>query len=308
MTMTCHMPSRLKFGILRDTPAPTLSERWHTPCYDNLNKLEWPHHFAFECFGARIAVRSESTELLEELQKRVPSIARPYDGAVVDCVFSAIRGGMKPNSRVRTFHMLYQNHSPVVRSRKPDNLLDGFDTWLPIVLAHTAREGVFVHAGVVAWKGRAIVVPGPTQSGKTTLIQELVKAGAEYFSDDYAVIDPDGQVHPYPKPLAVKIKGSLEARPVPVEDLGGLQAERPAPVGLVVMTRYRKGARWRPQRLSPGQGALALLSNTVAVQSTLEKSLQTMASVSEQARIVRSSRGEATEAAGKILRMIDRVA
>lgn len=308
MTMNIHMPSQLKFDIQHDTPAPALSEHSHTPCYDNLNKLEWPHHFAFECFGARIAVRSESIELLEELQKYVPSVARPYEGEVVDCVFSAIRGGKKPNSRVRTFHMLYQNHSPVVRSRKPDDLLNGFDTWLPIVLAHTAREGVFVHAGVVAWKGRAIVVPGPTQSGKTTLIQELVKAGAEYFSDDYAVIDPDGQVHPYPKPLAVKTKGSLEARPVQVEDLGGRQAKAPAPVGLVVMTRYKEGARWRPRRLSSGQGALALLSNTVAVQSTPEKSLQTMASISEQARVVRTPRGEAAEAAGKILRMIDRVA
>jgi hypothetical protein len=32
-------------------------------------------------------------------------------------------------------------------------------------------------------------------SGKTTLVSELIRAGATYYSDEYAVIDERGRVH-----------------------------------------------------------------------------------------------------------------
>ena len=66
-------------------------------------------------------------------------------------------------------------------------------------MAAETRERVFVHAGVVGWKGHAIVIPGRSRSGKTTLVAELVKAGAEYYSDEFAVLDAEGRVHPFPE-------------------------------------------------------------------------------------------------------------
>jgi hypothetical protein len=66
-------------------------------------------------------------------------------------------------------------------------------------VAENARRWIFVHAGVVAWRGQAIVIPGATQSGKTSLVAALVRAGAEYFSDEYAVFDARGRVHPLPR-------------------------------------------------------------------------------------------------------------
>ena len=44
-------------------------------------------------------------------------------------------------------------------------------------LAARSRQRTFVHAGVVGWRGQAIVVPGRSRSGKTTLVAELVRAG-----------------------------------------------------------------------------------------------------------------------------------
>ena len=70
--------------------------------------------------------------------------------------------------------------------------------------AHVALQSpdrIFVHAGVVAVRGRAIVLPGTSYCGKTTLVAALVRAGATYFSDEFAVLDERGAVHPYPKPL-----------------------------------------------------------------------------------------------------------
>ena len=65
-----------------------------------------------------------------------------------------------------------------------------------------------VHAGVVTWHERAVLLPGRTRSGKTTLVTELVKRGATYFSDELALLDRSGLVHPYPRSLCVRVPRS----------------------------------------------------------------------------------------------------
>ena len=60
-------------------------------------------------------------------------------------------------------------------------------------VAELLRTTISIHAGVAVHRGRAIVTPGPAFSGKTTLIAALVRAGALYFSDEYAFLDKDGQ-------------------------------------------------------------------------------------------------------------------
>ena len=80
-----------------------------------------------------------------------------------------------------------------------------------------------VHGGVVGHDGRAILLPGPTGAGKSTLVAELVRRGALYFSDEYALIDGAGRVHPYPRPLLLRDE-SGDGRPVLATDLGGTVA------------------------------------------------------------------------------------
>jgi len=57
---------------------------------------------------------------------------------------------------------------------------------------------------VVAWRGRAILLPGRSYVGKSTLVMELVRAGAVYYSDEYAVLDARGRVHPFAQPVALR--------------------------------------------------------------------------------------------------------
>jgi hypothetical protein len=67
-----------------------------------------------------------------------------------------------------------------------------------------SREFVLVHAGAVEWAGRAVVFPAPMESGKTTLVAGMVRAGARYLSDEAAAIEPQTLlVHPFPKALTI---------------------------------------------------------------------------------------------------------
>ena len=87
-----------------------------------------------------------------------------------------------------------------------------------------------MHAGVVGWKGWALVLPGKSGAGKTTLVAELIRAGATYYSDEYAVLDERGRVHPYARPLAVRVDGWRQRRRTP-EWFGARRGTRRCPSG-----------------------------------------------------------------------------
>ena len=161
-----------------------------------------------------------------------------------------------------------------------------------------------MHAGVVEWQGRAIVIPGRSMSGKSTLTAELVRAGATYYSDEYAVLDERGRVHPYARKLGLRSPVSDEQTKVQAEALGGKVGVKPLPVGMIVVSQYETGARWRPRRLSAGQGALEVLANTVPARTRPEQSLTSIQHAVTNATIFKGRRGEAKETAELILKAL----
>jgi len=180
-------------------------------------------------------------------------------------------------------------------------MLDAFESHLQLTVAEHARRRVFVHAGVVGWKDRAILIPGLSHSGKTTLVERLIRAGATYYSDEYAVLDERGRVHPYPRPLGMRSAESTNPKRVVPEEIGAEVGLKPLRVGLVISTRYKDEARWRPRRLTRGKGVLELMANTVAARSQPELALTVLPKTLESARILKGVRGEAGEVVDSIL-------
>src|SRR4051812_20838647 len=106
--------------------------------------------------------------------------------------------------------------------------LEVLDSRLRSYIALHAPNHIFLHAGVVASAGRALLLPGRSFSGKTTLVTELMRAGATYYSDEFAVLDADGLVHPYPKPLSIRSGGYSQVEHT-VDSLGGTAGDTAAP-------------------------------------------------------------------------------
>jgi hypothetical protein len=181
--------------------------------------------------------------------------------------------------------------------------LQAFEADVQIYVAEMAPERVFVHAGVVGYQGRGILLPGRSFAGKSILVRELVRAGAQYYSDEYAVLDSAGGVHPYLRPLAIRNERGPGVTKHQVDTFGVRAGGGPLPVGLVVMSEFRSGGEWRPRRLSPGRGALALLANTVAARRIPEVALATLHQVVTRVPIVSSERGEASSVVEPILEL-----
>jgi hypothetical protein len=256
-----------------------------------LEHWEWTEHKAFTLYGARIGVRTNSAAALQALAQAFPPRWRETESARVDSLYS-LRIAPPTRSGRRPFHTLYRNAEQIGRARELERLVDIFESDMQLTLAQAARRKVFVHAGVVGWRGRAIVIPGRTYTGKSTLVRELVRLGAIYYSDEYAVLDEKGRVHPFARPLALRDENLLN-RKLSFEELGGTIGMKPLPVGTILVVKYRAGAKWRPRELSPGLGALALLANTVTARSGQPLVLEILTRVAQNARILKSARGEA---------------
>ncbi|MCS6874610.1 MAG: hypothetical protein NZM17_08040, partial [Pyrinomonadaceae bacterium] len=146
---------------------------------------------------------------------------------------------------------------------------------------------VFVHSGVVGWRGKAILIPGYSYKGKTTLTAELVKLGADYYSDEYAIVREDGLVEPFPKFLS--LRGIIDERrqfDIPVEFVNGKIGREPIPIGLVVITEYKPRARWRPKFLTKGQGLLEIVQHAAPFSSKPERTLKILEKALHSAIII----------------------
>jgi len=170
-------------------------------------------------------------------------------------------------------------------------------------IAESAVERLFVHAGAVAWRGKAILLPGHSGSGKSMLVRELICAGAAYLSDEFAVLDPDGLVHPFARPLSLRTNlGKVDC---PVSELGVRTAAEPLSVGMVAFTRYKPRGTFRPVRLTPGVALLELLKHFVTVRANPGKAMRIAGAITSNCLVVSSVRGEARSSAALLLNRLD---
>jgi hypothetical protein len=256
---------------------------------------------AGEACGVAVRISTDTEELAPRLAELLPPdwVEHPFDELHVE-----------PDVEVPHFALFthdgieYQLMRDTVMLARSDLrvALHIFDAQLRAYIALHSPNRIFVHAGAVGHRGRAIVIPGKSFSGKTTLVAELVRAGATYYSDEYAVLDESGLVHPYAKPLSIRVDHGVGINHA-VESLGGAPGTEPLPLGLIVLSQYLPGATWEPQPLSSGEAVLAMLSNTVPAQDRPEETMHALrAAVDGSGAIaLAGERGNASEMAAQLL-------
>lgn len=269
-----------------------------------IDRLGWADALVFTSYGVRIGVRTNDPSALSSLRERLPPAWKQSNTPQVERLYSLFVGKSSRHGS-RAFNLLYGDIERIARTLHLEEALDAFESNLQLYVAEVARRRVFVHAGVVGWRGQAIVIPGRSYSGKTTLVSELIKLGATYYSDEYAVVDERGRIHPYPRPLQIREAETAKQKKYAVEEFGGRAGRKPLPVGLVVVSQYKRAARWRPRSLSAGLGVLELLANTVSAQRKPETALQVLHQVVRSAPVLKGARGEAAEMASSLLSRLE---
>lgn len=80
-----------------------------------------------------------------------------------------------------------------------------FEWGLNWCVSSRAHTFLILHAAVVEKNGRAVILPAPPGSGKSTLCAALVSRGWRLLSDELTLIRPeDGMLVPLPRPISLK--------------------------------------------------------------------------------------------------------
>jgi hypothetical protein len=270
---------------------------------EKIDRLGWAAGICFVAYGRRIGIRANTADVLDRLEALFPPGWRPAASPVVEHIYSLIAGGNGSPPTIRRFNLLYAGPARLARTLDLDEVLRLLESDLQLYVAEMARRRLFMHAGVVGWRGGAIVIPGRSFTGKTTLVTALLRAGASYYSDELAVFDPHGRVHPFPKALSLRDEdGRLLGRVSP-EDMGSSPGVKPLPVRVVLLTTHKPGARWQPRSISVGRAVLELLAHTPAARRRPKFALATLSRAVSRARVLKGARGEAAETAKRLLRI-----
>ena len=108
-------------------------------------------------------------------------------------------------------------------------------------VATQCHQYLILHAAVLERGGRALIMPAPPGSGKSTLCAALVARGWRLFSDELALIEiGGGQIVPLPRPISLKNEsidriisgfwpegGDERGRARDAEGIGGARCDHP---------------------------------------------------------------------------------
>jgi hypothetical protein len=168
-------------------------------------------------------------------------------------------------------HRLPELHWSIHRDGEPcevqlrDDAVMVHQQWELNRLVIEGEHAVIHAAAVVTRDGGAVLLPGQSHSGKTTLAAWLAAHHSfGYLTDEASAIDDRGLVRPYPRPLglradspmtpALRAAATLRFLPdevlVPASDLGATVEVAPTPVRLIVFPTYLDDRPLRSARVN----------------------------------------------------------
>ncbi len=252
----------------------------------------------YAAFGVSWEVRSDDVAAYHQLLDRLPPGAATSTGKSASRIY-AFRTLPSRLSEKDVSYLLSADGRPLVRSSETSDIAQAFEDDLKALVAERSLRKVFLRAGVVGWRDRAIVIAGGPRSGKSTLVRALLGCGASYFSDEYAVLDGNF-VQPFPARLPIwSTPGSSLFHWF--DQFGGAREPKPVPVGLVLFAPYQPGAVFKPRLISRGNSLLGMFKNAVAAQRNPEHVLRALETVSRRCNALEGVRGDAQSAATYLL-------
>lgn len=259
---------------------------------------------AFEAFGVKIGIETNDdavcSEITEHLEVLLPVAKQTCRFAEAEHQFGFIRA---PNDGA---YVMSLNGEELGENIFKKGALNYFYSRVRLTVAEFAKNLVFLHAGAVSWKNQGIILPANSHGGKTTLVKEFIKNGAVYYSDEFAVLDGRGWLHPFPKTLSVRgIIDDNEQVEQSAESFGATVGTDPVPVKMLLITEFEAGAKWQPETLPIGQGILEVIPHTIPIRFKPEFSLEVLNRTLNHAIIAKSKRGEAESFVKTLLKTID---
>jgi hypothetical protein len=250
----------------------------------------WAARGSFTSFGVNFGLLSDDAAAYRFLFECLPPGTECMTGKPEDRVY-CLKSLADPDATTKTIFTLFLDQIPLIRSSDIEAVAASFENDVKCYIAGHAPRRVFLRAGVVGWRDRAIVLPGGPRSGKSTLVRALVRCGATCFSDEYAVLE-GSTIHPYPPRLPIWTEPGLANR-LWADESGDIGEPIPLPVGIVVFAPYQSGAVWKPKLLSRGKLLLGMFKQSVGSQANPDYVIRILEQVTKTCNALEGVRGDA---------------
>ena len=255
------------------------------------------YNFGISAFDSKVRVECNSSQIYDELNRvLLPPLSRCEVSAEVadihirfletSCGYQAFFGEQEVSSTAKL------SDAALATVKALDD-----------ALVHRLRTLRAVHAGAVVLEGRAVLIPGSSHAGKSSLVAELLRRGAVHLSDEYALADEQGRVHAYPRPLLLRDGNPRQSLVLPA-DLNAEFATRPVPVGWIFAVDYDPESEWDLHEVSQGEAVMLLLQNTPHEMSESPEMVEFFMRLVADADCYAGTRGDAVEAAGRVLEVV----
>ena len=243
---------------------------------------------------------------------------------------------IEPHASFADFHVRIARPRGLRRWLKPQVVFefDGAPPFLPLpadqafpilewglnwCISTHCHQYLVIHAAVVELGGRALMLPAPPGSGKSTLCAGLVSRGWRLLSDELALLDPaTGSIAPLARPVSLKnasievirsfapdavlsatvhdtLKGSVAHMKPPGDAVR--RALEPAPARWIVMPRYQAGAASDLRPLSRGRAFMRLAESAFNYQIHGRRGFELLASTVESCECFEFTYGDLEGAA-----------
>ena len=247
-----------------------------------------------DVFGHAVAIEADDPAAFDRLDRFLPPFAKAGAFDAIDVRYRVIRRRSVPHLlivRGRRIVAALDDPAAVARRLAAD---------LAVTISHRLRGRTLVHAGVVAIDGRAIVLPGRSGAGKSTLVRALIREGADYGSDEFAVVDARGRVRPWARWIEVRDRDGCVHHEDP-RALGARVIADDVAVDLVVFTSFQPGAGRTLQPISAGRCAIGTIAHCLSARHRPAFVMSALGALSMSARAFHGPRGDATAFARKLL-------
>jgi hypothetical protein len=188
--------------------------------------------------------------------------------------------------------VVWRDGEPCETTLAPTYVVDYLLWEITRLLLENVAPHVPIHSGAVTVDGRAMVLAGRTQGGKSTLTAWLATRGWGFLSDEVAILDLSGHqpaVQPFWRPVGIRRGGPLESV-IPVDDtddpalvpastIGSLSSA--APLSAMVLPVYSPGHAGEPEPLTPAETLVGLTEHLPLLRQQGRQAFAAMARFAE---------------------------